>query len=187
MELFVPLGGDIAPFFQMANTVGFAPKVIVDPNSTYYNKMTVDAVKNAQLPPLYTALGWFPFELAKQNPATQQLLDIFKKAGFEIKGNLSYLLTWNSWLVFAKAATACGSDLTVDCVLQKAGAEKAWTGGGLAGPVSLDPAQKLDNTCVVLMKITSSKGFVYDKKLTKPNSGVFNCSPKNIVKITPAS
>ena len=182
VQTFIPLAlSDLTPYFQTASTVGFTPKAVIDPNSTIYSQNTIRTAASVPMPPTWTAVGWYPFELAKQNPAAQQLISIFKKEGLDVRGNLSYLTGWSAWLLFAKSATACGSELTSDCVLQKAGAEKAWTAGGLSGPVNLDPAQKQDNPCVVIMKV-SPKGFVYDKKVTQPNNGVFNCSPKNIVR-----
>ena len=37
----------------------------------------------------------------------------------------------SSWLLFAQAATECGSDLTAECLLEQAEAQEGWTGGGL--------------------------------------------------------
>ena len=40
-------------------------------------------------------------------------------------------MAFSAWPLWAESATECGSDLTVKCVLQKAGAHKDWTAGGL--------------------------------------------------------
>jgi len=109
-DTFVPLAlSDMTPYFQTASTVGFVPKAVVDPNSTLYTSRTIQTANSVPLPPVWTALGWYPFELAKQNPAAQQLISIFKKEGIDVRGNLNYLIGWSAWLLFAKSATACGS------------------------------------------------------------------------------
>ena len=79
-------------------------------------------------------------------------------------------------------ATACGNDLTQDCVLQKAGTEKEWTAGGLFPPRDTDPNNKHQTQCYVIMDVTPN-GFVYDKEVTQPNNGIYNCDPKNAVDI----
>ena len=76
-------------------------------------------------------------------------------------------------------ATACGSTLTVDCVLSKAGSEKAWTGGGLFPPSDTDPNNRKVNACVTIIRLTKT-GWVYDEKVTAPDNGVYNCNPKNV-------
>ena len=83
-------------------------------------------------------------------------LDAFTARGF------------NAWLLWAKSATDCGSTLTQDCILQKAGAYDAWTAGGLYAPVSTHPGHAPTN-CLLVMRLTTS-GFVYDQKVTQPNN-----------------
>ncbi len=41
---------------------------------------------------------------------------------------------WITWLLFAKSASAC-EELTVDCVIDNATADKAYTAGGLMAPI----------------------------------------------------
>ena len=65
-------------------------------------------------------------------------------------------------------------------MLQKAGSEKAWTAGGFFPARNTDPKNPLQPTCYVIMDVTP-KGFVYDKAITRPNSSIYNCDPKNVV------
>ena len=70
----------------------------------------------------------------------------------------------------------------MDCVLQKAGAHSDWTGGGLTPPVSTDPTSTTPTDCWLAIKLETT-GWTYDKKVTQPNKGVYNCDPKNTVKV----
>ena len=65
-------------------------------------------------------------------------------------------------------------------MLQKAGSEQAWTAGGLFPPRNTDPKNPQQPTCYVMMDATAN-GFVYDKAITQPNNGIYNCDPANVV------
>ena len=80
------------------------------------------------------------------------------------------------------SATACGSNLTNECVLAKAGAHKDWTGGGLYAPVNTDPKDPQVSKCWLLIKLTPN-GWEYAKKETNPNQDVYNCDPKNVAAV----
>ena len=88
-------------------------------------------------------------------------------------------LAFNAWMLWAQSATACGPNLTQDCVLAKAGAHTDWTAGGLFAPVNTSPSVKIPSNCVILMRLTDG-GWVYDKKVTQPNSSVYNCGANNL-------
>jgi hypothetical protein len=98
-----------------------------------------------------------------------------KPAAFHVR-SLSGFLLW------ATSVKACGSDVTVKCVIDHAVAQKAWTGGGLHPANGVGPDAEM-SPCFALMKITP-KGFVYDKEATGPTDGVYNCDPKNVPKLT---
>ncbi|HEX4018006.1 MAG TPA: branched-chain amino acid ABC transporter substrate-binding protein, partial [Frankiaceae bacterium] len=89
---------------------------------------------------------------------------------------------YSAWSLFALSATQCGSNLTSDCVLQKAGAHTDWTGAGLTPPVSTSPTNSTPSDCWLVIRLTPN-GWVYDKKITTPNSGLYNCDPKNTVTV----
>ncbi len=76
----------------------------------------------------------YPFldpELAAQNPATQQYLDIMDE--YDPGGKVADLgiAAFSAWLLFARSASACGDDLTRDCVWAEVTAVRDWSGGGL--------------------------------------------------------
>ncbi len=91
-----------------------------------------------------------------------------------------------AWLLWAKAASACGANLTVTCVLNNAAAVKDWDAGGIEAPIpslTLSNKNPQPSPCFAILKL-SSKGINYDKAITKPTQSIWNCNPKNVVQLT---
>ncbi|MEO7430159.1 MAG: branched-chain amino acid ABC transporter substrate-binding protein, partial [Acidimicrobiales bacterium] len=84
----------------------------------------------------------------------------------------------SSWLLFAQAATECASDLTADCLLQKAGSATGWTGGGLHAPQT--PGNTEPSDCWLALSL-GADGFSLNKTATKANKGLYNCKPENVI------
>jgi hypothetical protein len=122
---------------------------------------------------VYVHVAYEPLEAAKVVPAVAQYLAIVKKYG-----GLSSALgeqSTSSFLLWATAAKACGSDLTRQCMINHLAKVTNWTGGGLNAPTN--PSKNLPPACGILMKLDNTKWVqVYPKKL-----GSFDCSPKYVV------
>jgi hypothetical protein len=91
-----------------------------------------------------------------------------------------------SWLLWAKSASACGANLTVNCVLTHAAATKNWDAGGIQAPIAkltLSNENPQPSPCFAMLKL-SSKGIIYDKSITDPTQSIWNCNPKNVVQLT---
>ena len=147
----------------------------------FYDPKTIQAVQNSGTPTkIYQYFSHLPFELADRFPVVKQIKDIMSAGVSSPKYTDFTALGFNAWVLWAKSATACGNDLTQACVLQKAGSEKAWTAGGFFPARDTDPTNPLQPTCYVMMDVTA-QGFVYDKDVTQPNNGIYNCDPKNVV------
>ena len=71
------------------------------------------------------------------NPATEQLVKLFAQYAPGQPLTLQDVQAWSAWLIFAKSAETCGSDLTRLCVYDAALKQTDWTGGGLTAPVDL--------------------------------------------------
>jgi ABC-type branched-subunit amino acid transport system substrate-binding protein len=148
-----------------------------------YNADTIKAVKAQGAPTkLYQYFSHLPFELSGQFPVVQQIKGIMSAGVADPKYSDFTALAFNAWTLWAKSATACGTDLTQACVLEKAGSEKAWTAGGFFPARDTNPKNPLAPTCYVIMDATPN-GFVYDKAVTQPNSSVYNCDPNNVVNL----
>jgi hypothetical protein len=173
---------DITPYVQAMNTVGYDPAFMLL-TTQFYAAATVKAAAQAQFPATYVAIQNWPFELASKSPGLQQLQGIMHKYAAGDTVDWSDEIAFNSWVLFAKSATACGANVTVTCVLKNAAAQKNWTGGGLAAPVAqlaMSNANPTPSACFVLMTVKPNK-FVYNSAVTKPNSGIWNCDPKGLI------
>jgi Periplasmic binding protein len=115
--------------------------------------------------------GVHPLEKAPDNPATGQLVELFKKYAPKAQPTLPGVRGFAAWLLFAKAASSCGDDLTRKCVYEAATKETHWTGGGLLAPVDLSkPDAPL--TCFNIEKATS-KG--WQPADFQPDTGAYRC------------
>ncbi len=114
-------------------------------------------------------------EMAKENPATQQYLDL--AAEYNPNGKIAEqgVLSFSAWLLFAKAVSECGADVTRDCVWAKATSVTDWTGGGLTARQNLATGRASE--CFVEIEAKDGKYVFPD---ISPNDGVFNCDPKNV-------
>jgi hypothetical protein len=176
----------MTPYFQAMNTAGYKPAFVIL-GVQFYNATTTSAVAaNPGVPPVYVETQWWPLEIASQNPSTEQLVnvmhtyakgdtvDFFDEEGAE------------SWLLWAKAASACGTNLTVTCVLNNAAATKNWDAGGIQAPVAqlvLSNHNPQPSPCFALLQAKANK-FVYDRAVTQPTQSIWNCNPKNVVHLT---
>lgn len=173
---------DPSPIFNAMNDTGFKPEYALFA-STFYSSKSVQAAKTAAyFPTSYVNFYNLPFELSSQFPVVAQVKSIMTAS----MSNPSYTnftaLGFNSWVLWAQSATACGNNLTQDCVLQKAAAHPSWDDGGLFAPTDTNPKTHRPTDCVVIMRLTTT-GFVYDKKVTNPNKGVYNCDPRNLIQV----
>jgi hypothetical protein len=130
---------------------------------------------------LYIQSVFYPLEMADENKATQDFLDVMDQYNPSGKVALLGMQSMSSWLLFAKAATECGSELTADCLVEKAAAQADWTGGGRhprQTPGHTEPSPWL------LLHGHDKDGFVYNKEATAPTEGLFNCDDENVFHMT---
>jgi hypothetical protein len=110
------------PFAEAMTTAGYHPAFVIL-GTQFANAPTEQAVvANPTLPPVYVETQWWPLSLASQNPSTEELVTTMHKYS---KGNsidFDDEISAESWLLWAKSASACGASLTVTCVLNHAAA-----------------------------------------------------------------
>ena len=171
---------DPTPIFNAMNDTGFKPEWTLFA-STFYSKKSVQAANAVPyFPNSYVSFPNLPWELANQFPVVAQAKSIMDAAVTNPSLTNFNAIGFSSWVLWAQSATACGTSLTQDCVLQKAAAHPAWTAGGLFAPVDTNPKTHQPSDCILLVRLTKA-GFVYDKKVTDPNNGVYNCGPDNLI------
>jgi hypothetical protein len=79
----------------------------------------------------------------------------------------------SAWVLWAQAATACGANLTRDCVWANIAKVKDWTGGGLHS--AQDVADNKPGDCFAVQQVQNGKFVLAD---ISPNQGIYNCDPK---------
>ncbi len=178
---------NMTPYFQAMTTAGYKP-AFVALGVQFYNSTTASGVAaNPGLPPVYVETSWWPLEMASQNPSTQQLVDVMHTYAKGDTVDFDDEEGAESWLLWAKSASACGTDLTVSCVLSHAAAEKNWSAGGIEAPVAqltMSNENPQESPCFAILRAEPNK-FVYDKAITQPTQSIWNCNPKNVVQLTP--
>jgi len=134
----------LAALEQAMDDIGYRPDWI-DANTNSYGTNFISLLgKAATEQANYASLpGVYPLEKASGNPATEQLVKLFARYAPGQPVTLQDVQAWSAWLVFAKSAETCGSDLTRLCVYEAALKQTDWDGGGLTAAVNLsdtDPA-----------------------------------------------
>jgi ABC-type branched-subunit amino acid transport system substrate-binding protein len=180
---------NFTPFAQAMTTAGYHP-AFVALGTQFDNAQTQQAVAaNPSLPPVYVETQWWPLAQASQNPSTEELVTIMHKYAKGDTIDFDDEIGAESWLLWAKAASACGaSNLTVTCVLNHAAATTNWDAGGIEAPIAklvLSNDDPQPTPCFAMLQLTA-KGIIYDKKLTAPTQSIWNCNPKNVVHLTAA-
>jgi ABC-type branched-subunit amino acid transport system substrate-binding protein len=177
---------NIAPYLQAMATAGYKP-AFLSLGTQFYNQATAKAVASVPSPPIYVETAWWPLEMASQNPSTEQLLKVMHTYAKGDTVDFDDEEGTESWLLWAKSASACGANLTVSCVLSHAASEKNWSAGGIQAPVAqltASNANPVPSPCFAMLQAEPNK-FVYDKTLTQPTHSIWNCNPKNNVHLTP--
>lgn len=167
-----------AQILEAMEAVGFRPPVMVL-NANFYDATFAETAGDIAQN-VYIRAQFTPFELADQNPATADYLELIERYTTGGKTALLGMQALSAYLLFAQAATACGAELTRTCVLEQAGSVTEWTGGGLHAPQ--DPSTTTPSQCVAILTV-SADGFALDEALTAPTDGIFNCEDDNIVDV----
>jgi ABC-type branched-subunit amino acid transport system substrate-binding protein len=188
MALWPADASDFTPFAQAMTTAGFKP-AFVALGTQFANTQTQKAVvANPSLPPVYVETQWWPLAQASQNPSTEELVTTMHKYAKGDSIDFDDEEGAEAWTLWAKSASACGSALTVTCVLTHAAATKNWDAGGIQAPVAtlkLSNENPQPSPCFAMLKL-SSKGILYDKALTHPTQSIWNCDPKNVIHLSAA-
>lgn len=163
---------------EAMDLVGWMPEVTIL-QSNFYDTV-FDETAGHLAENVWVRVQYTPLEMADQNEATADYLELMER--YNPGGKVAQLgmQGLSAFLLFARSAAACGSELTRQCLLEEAGAVDEWTGGGLHAPQNL--AERLPSPCFALIQPTGD-GFVYDEELTAPTNGIFNCEDDNVVDV----
>ncbi len=157
---------------------GWHPDVILLSGNFYDDLYRQGATTDSNL---FIQSVFHPLEMADENKATQDYLDLMDQYNPDGKVALLGQQGLSSWLLFATAAAACGSDLTAECLLEEATAQEDWTAGGLHARQT--PGNDTPSPCFLLLGLDDS-GFVYNEEATAPTEGIYNCDEENVFEMT---
>ena len=129
------------------------PSIIWTTEANFYETRCANANTDGAMNNTFVRLVFTPFEEAQYNKATQQFIDIVEDDGSET--TLLGMQAVSSFLLWAQAAKACGSNLTQDCVLEELGQVNSWTGHGLH--TETDPAGNRAARCGMIVKLENTE------------------------------
>jgi len=176
---------NVGPYFQAMQTAGYNPAFVYMYENLYV-KQTAQATASMQLPPTYLSLQLWPFELASKSPGLTQLIKVMRKYSPGTDINQNDELAASSWVLFAKSARACGTNLTVSCVLSNAAAQKNWSAGSIQAPtaqLAMSNQNPTPSYCFTMIQLKGGK-FSWDKSLTAPNNQIWHCNPKTLFRVS---
>ncbi len=141
--------------------------------------------------PLYVQSFIHPFEAAGrgvESLAMDQFLALFDHYLPNGKSHAMFAVSgFASWLLFTQAASACGDELTRDCLVEQLRQVGEFDAGGLIAPRNpSDPTRA--SRCFVLLEATPDGFVIVEDEHLQPTDGVFNCSETNVatVRVDPA-
>jgi hypothetical protein len=145
----------------------------IDANSNAYNSQFIElAASVLDEQPNFAPLPIVPLEAAADNPATQELIDVFAEHAPDAAITGPAIQAWSAWLLFAVAARDCGADVTRRCVFDNLTAITEWDGGGLQRPAN--PNDR-DNTPVCFHAVQATSAG-WESADFGPNEGLFRCA-----------
>ena len=110
---------DSSSIFAAMNDTGFRPAFVAFVQSIYSPKAVAAAKSSNYLPPSYVNLFNLPFELSDEFPVVAQLKSILSANSTDPTYTFFVDAAFNSWVLWAQSATACGGNLTQACVSTK--------------------------------------------------------------------
>ncbi|MBW8482640.1 ABC transporter substrate-binding protein [Actinomadura parmotrematis] len=157
---------------QVLTNIGYKPDWI-DANSNAYGPAFIKLAAGSLSAQnnLLDLSGVYPLEKAADNPATKQVVDLFSRYAPKAQVTMPAVRAFSAWLLFAKAASTCGNNVTRTCVYEAARKETAWTGGGLQAPVDLSKGDT-PLKCYNIEKATPAGWQPAD---FKPDKGAYRC------------
>ncbi|WP_030612186.1 ABC transporter substrate-binding protein [Streptomyces fulvoviolaceus] len=161
----------LAKLEQALTNIGYAPDWI-DANSNAYGPAFLQLAGTALAEQHnYAELSaTAPLESASASPATQQVIDLFKKYAPDKHVTYPVLRAFSAWTLFATSARDCAT-VTRKCVYENAVKQTAWTGGGLQAPTDLSK-KDVPPKCYSIVEATAKGWQAAD---FQPDNGPYRC------------
>jgi ABC-type branched-subunit amino acid transport system substrate-binding protein len=161
-------------FLEAADQLDFSPIYITDAN--FYDEAFAKWNQNGLADKVHVREAYPPLDEADDVKAIQDYIDIVDA----VDGDKNQLgeQAMSSFLLWATAAKACGSELTKECIFEEIDKIEEWTGGGLHAPTN--PGSNMPPNCGVVLKLDGTKFVRFDPK----EKGELECSDDYVAKVT---
>ena len=169
---------EMVHLLQAMSDAGFRPTVI-DLGQQYYDESLPGKPGTDGALVLTNTV---PFEEADRSPALQVYLRWLKKASPRTPPTTLGVQAFSAGLLFAQAASASGSDLTRDGLIDQLKKIKHWDGGGLQAPA--DPGDNQGLRCFLYMQVKGRTFVRYWPKAPTDGTHGFDCRPGNSMQMT---
>jgi ABC-type branched-subunit amino acid transport system substrate-binding protein len=166
---------------EAMEAVPYRPEMVLL-NANFYDQLFADTAGSIAQG-VHVRSAFTPFELADENQATADYLELMERYNPGGKTALLGMQALSAYLLFAQSAAACGAELTRTCLIEQAGSVTEWTGGGLHAPTN--PGASEPTQCFVTLDLDGDH-YVVNEELTQPTDGIFNCSEDNVVDVPTA-
>src|SRR6204780_1850555 len=107
-------------------TDGYHPAFVILGVQFYNSSTTTGVAENPGLSPVYVETSWWPLEMASQNPSTDQLLNVMHTYAKGDTVDFDDEEGAESWLLWAKSASAWGASPPGTWVVNRAAAVTNW-------------------------------------------------------------
>jgi ABC-type branched-subunit amino acid transport system substrate-binding protein len=152
---------------QNAAINGYEPIWFLEAN--FYEAQCAAANGDGSMDRSFLRMVFIPLEEADVVPAVRDYVDLVEASGGDV--SLLGMQATSAFLLWASAASACGSELTRACVLERAGAVTDWTAGGLHVPTQ--PGANTAPECALLLELS---GTSY-RRVAPEEAGTYDCDP----------
>ena len=162
----------LAAFLQAANEQDWKPTILIG-SSTIFTQEFISGAGGAPAEGVYSYSNVLPFEEAEAGSATATYIALLDEYVDGAEPADLGADSMSAWLLWATAATACGSDLTRECIGDQISDIHEWTAGGLHAPS--DPGADRSPSCFVLVQVQDGEW-----ARVQPDEG-YDCDPSYMV------
>ncbi|MFN3217531.1 MAG: ABC transporter substrate-binding protein [Acidimicrobiales bacterium] len=175
---FVYFSGSCLPNFQQLRSAAAVNdyEAIWQTDANFYDSACAQANADGVLDGTYMRLAIVPFEEREANAATDDYMTMMEDAGEGISAVA--VQTVSAFLMWATAASECGSELTRACVIDTASTFTEWTGHGLHVPTN--PGANETPDCGIVMQLVGTEY----QRVWPTEPGTFDCDPSYRAEIT---
>lgn len=165
--------GEGAKLLRDMRAQGFTPDAVIF-GAQYYDPVLLT---EPGAEGVFVEMNTIPFEEADEVPAMRQYLDAYEATGTGTAPTGLGVQAFSAGLLFARAASNAGADLTRETLVAEVKKIDEWDGGGLH--FLTNPGSRERTGCFLVMQIKDGKF----ERFFPEEPGTFECADENIAPI----